>query len=117
MIEIIEHSFTSPEILALLVCVVALLFCSGFISGSETALFSLSPSDMDDIQEKAKERHSGAEAVVDLVGNSEYTLATILMLNNLVNILITLLLTRIIDRTMEFASPVAEFVFVSAAVL
>ena len=74
MIEIIEHSFTSPGVLALLICVVALLFCSGFISGSETALFSLSPSDMDDIQQKAKDRHAGAEAVVDLVGNSEYTL-------------------------------------------
>ena len=116
MIEIIEHSFSSPGVLALLVCVVALLFCSGFISGSETALFSLSPSDMDDIQQKAKDRHAGAEAVVDLVGNSEYTLATILMLNNLVNILITLLLTRVIDRTIEFASSVAEFVFVSVFV-
>ena len=116
MIEIIEHSFASPEILILLICVVVLLCCSGFISGSETALFSLSPSDLDKVKERAKERHSGAEAVLDLVGNSEYTLATILMLNNMVNILITLLSTRIIDRTMEFSSAAAEFAFVSVFV-
>ena len=116
MIEIIEHSFASPEILISLVLVVLLLLCSGFISGSETAIFSLSPSDIDIVKQRAKERARGAEAVLDLIAEREYTLATILMLNNMVNILITLLSTRIIDSTMEFSSAGAEFVFVSVIV-
>ncbi|MBQ8864183.1 MAG: gliding motility-associated protein GldE [Rikenellaceae bacterium] len=116
LIEIIEHSFASPEILISLVLVVLLLLCSGFISGSETAIFSLSPSDIDIVKQRAKERARGAEAVLDLIAEREYTLATILMLNNMVNILITLLSTRIIDSTMEFSSAGAEFVFVSVIV-
>ena len=86
MIEIVSGAFATPEIIISLVCVVLLLMCSGFISGSETAIFSLGPADIDKVKEKLKERPLGASAVLDLINDREYTLATILMLNNMVNI-------------------------------
>ena len=91
--------------------------CSGFISGSETAIFSLGPADIDKVKTRAKEQRSvGAEAVLDLINDREYTLATILTLNNMVNILITLLCSHIIINTLNFNSVVAEFLFISVFV-
>ena len=116
MIELVPNGFASVEIIISLVCVVLLLLCSGFISGSETAIFSLSPADIDKVRTSAKERNMGAAAVLDLIYDSEYTLATILMLNNMVNILITLLSTRIIFSTLSFSSATVEFLFTSVFV-
>ncbi len=117
MIEVIPGAFASVEIIASLIGVVVLLLCSGFISGSETAIFSLGPADIDKVKSRAKEHRSlGAEAVLDLINERDYTLATILMLNNMVNILITLLTSHIIIDTLRFESAVAEFLFISVFV-
>ena len=116
MIEIVSGAFATPEIIISLVCVVLLLMCSGFISGSETAIFSLGPADIDKVKEKLKERPLGASAVLDLINDREYTLATILMLNNMVNILITLLTSHIIVKTLNFQSEIWEFLFISVFV-
>ena len=116
MIEIVSGAFATPEIIISLVCVVLLLMCSGFISGNETAIFSLGPADIDKVKEKLKERPLGASAVLDLINDREYTLATILMLNNMVNILITLLTSHIIVKTLNFQSEIWEFLFISVFV-
>ncbi len=117
MIEVIPGAFASVEIISSLIGVFVLLMCSGFISGSETAIFSLGPADIDKVKTRAKEQRSvGAEAVLDLINDREYTLATILTLNNMVNILITLLCSHIIINTLNFNSVVAEFLFISVFV-
>ena len=82
--------FTAPSVgvLVALVVACALLFCSGFVSASEIAFFSLSPTDLNEIDE--------SEGVSDriisrLLGKSQKLLATILISNNFVNITITVL--------------------------
>lgn len=80
---------------------------SAFVSGSETAFFSLSPSDVDSI------RHSDSasdRAIVRLLGQQDYFLATILITNNLVNICIVVVSDNIINLLVAFHSPGLEFV-------
>lgn len=86
--------------------IVALLCCSALASGSETALFSLSPSQLDKVR-----KHPTAvnRAIMKLLSNQDRLLATILIMNNLVNILIISLCNNLIDRLVEFHSVGWEF--------
>lgn len=61
--------------------IAGLLFLSGLISGSEVAFFSLS---RDEINKEGK----NGKRIADLLGNPRRLLATILILNNLVNLFI-----------------------------
>lgn len=65
-----------------------LLLCSALISGAEVALFSLSPTDIDELKE---ENSATSNLLVKLVENPKKLLATVLIANNLVNISIVLL--------------------------
>jgi gliding motility-associated protein GldE len=97
----------------MLIGLAGLILCSAFASASETALFSLKPTD----REALEEQDPAAAARIDrLLDDREYTLATILILNNTVNICIVLLSALIIDRTIEFSSAVWAFVFTSVIV-
>ena len=62
-----------------------LLGCSALISGAETALFSLSSTELE--EEEAKDSSS---IIVQLLKRPQKLLATILIANNLVNISIVL---------------------------
>lgn len=65
-----------------------LLLCSAIISGSEVALFSLSPTEIDEL----KEDHNYANNLIaKMVENPKKLLATVLIANNLVNISIVLI--------------------------
>ncbi len=90
---------------------VLLLLCSGFVSASEIAFFSLSPANLDEIEE---EKHPADSKIKKLRGNSERLLATILICNNFVNIAIIILLDYFISRIVDFGgSQVWEFVFIT----
>ena len=65
-----------------LLLALALLYTSGFVSASEIAFFSLSPSDLNDIEE---ENHPSDSKIKALLDDSERLLATILISNNFVN--------------------------------
>ncbi|MFC2761842.1 MAG: DUF21 domain-containing protein, partial [Prevotella denticola] len=65
-----------------------LLFVSGFASGSEIAFFSLSPTDLADLNSEKSQRDRSIQM---LRNDSERTLATILILNNFVNVTIIML--------------------------
>ena len=91
---------------AMLVVTLCLLTVSALVSGSETAFFSLSHNDIQQI----RQRHSAAsEAVLRLLSDVELLLATILVVNNLVNICIVILTANIIDATFTFLR--FEFLF------
>ena len=64
-----------------------LLICSALISGTEVAFFSLSKTDIDTLEEES----NGESVVVELIKKPRKLLATILIANNFVNILIVLL--------------------------
>lgn len=83
-----------------------LLLVSALVSGSETAFFSLSGNDVRKIR-----RHDTpvCRRMLDLLGKADLLLATILVVNNLVNIGIVILSSEIIDSLFTFAR--FEFLF------
>ncbi|MBQ8937115.1 MAG: DUF21 domain-containing protein, partial [Bacteroidaceae bacterium] len=84
-----------------------LLLCSAFVSGSEIAFFSLSPADMNELEER---RTSADRRVLQLLQDSERLLATILCSNNFVNVAIIMLLTFFFNQTVDFGwNTVLEF--------
>ena len=94
-------------------CIVSLclLMVSALVSGAETSFFSLSHNDV----RRIRERHSASsEGVFKLLGNVELLLATILVVNNLVNICIVILTSNVIDATFTFLR--FEFLFKSVLV-
>ena len=100
---------TWPAIVSI-VCAVLLLFASGFASGSEIAYFSLSPSDLSEIEE---EKYPADKKIQTLLEDKERLLATILISNNAVNVTIILLCNYFFMKVFEFLSPLAEFVIIT----
>ena len=91
-----------------MLCAVTLgLLCvSALVSGAETSFFSLSHND---IRRLRKRTTASAEAVLRLLTNVDLLLATILVVNNLVNICIVILTAGIIDSVFTFLR--FEFLF------
>ena len=86
-----------------LVLAFALLFVSGFASGSEIAFFSLTPNDENELEE---EKAASDSKIIALRNDSERTLATILITNNLVNVTIIMLLNYFFARVVDFGNAV-----------
>ncbi len=83
-----------------------LLCISALVSGAETSFFSLTHND---IHELKKNPSGAAAAVLRLLGDVDFLLATILVVNNLVNICIVILTSNIIDTIFTFTR--FEFLF------
>ena len=83
---------------ALLLAVVCLLL-SAYISSSETAFFALTPKDKEILSEN-EDMRSGQ--VLKLLNDPNRLLATILITNNFVNIVITLLLAFFTNQVFDF---------------
>ena len=79
--------------------VLLLLLCSGFVSASEIAFFSLNPNDRNAIDER---KHKADAKVASLLDDSERLLATILISNNLVNVAVIIILYFCFDKTIDF---------------
>lgn len=76
-----------------------LLFFSGFASASEIAFFSLSPSDLNELDPE----HDRIDRKIQLLrDDSERTLATILITNNLVNVTIIMLCNYVFASVVDF---------------
>lgn len=97
-----EVHFITPTIevwISTLITIVLILL-SGFASGSEIAFFSLSPSDLNALDEdNAKDKK-----VIMLREDSERTLATILITNNFVNVMIIMLCNYIFGSIIDFGN-------------
>ena len=96
-----------------IVLIVVLLCCSALASGSETALFSLSPAQLDHIRRNQTGTNG---AIMRLLSDQDRLLATILILNNLVNIFIIALCNNLINNLVEFHSTGWEFAIKTVAV-
>ena len=79
--------------------VLVLLLCSGFVSASEIAFFSLNPTDRSTIDE---EKHPADRKVAALLDDSERLLATILISNNLVKVAVIIILDFCFVKTIDF---------------
>ena len=88
---------TGAIIAGVLACV--LLIFSGYASGSEIAFFSLSPNDLNDLNE---EKSDVDRKIQELREDSESTLSTILITNNLVNVTIIMLCNYFFAHVVDF---------------
>lgn len=94
-----------------LVLAIMLLYASGFVSASEIAFFSLSPSDMNAIE---KEEHPSDKRIQNLLQDSERLLATILISNNFVNVTIIMLCNYFFASVVDFGDAVIlEFILIT----
>lgn len=105
--------FVAPTVgvVAALVVAFLLLFCSGFVSASEIAFFSLTPSELNEIEQG----QSVSDRIINkLLSKSQKLLATILISNNFVNITITILGNYAMLAMFDFGGIVwLEFLFIS----
>ena len=104
---------SAPDAGAVIAIVLAmlLLYASGFVSASEIAFFSLTPSDLSDIEE---EKHSSDTRIKSLLADSERLLATILISNNFVNVMIIMLCNYFFASVIDFGgSRLLEFLVIT----
>ena len=100
---LVLKSLTIGPVVALVVAAIGLCF-SAFNSGAEIAFFSLSRDQINSIADQRKR-----ERVEQLLAAPERLLATILIGNNLVNIMVIVVLNYAMNRMFDFSSPVVSF--------
>jgi len=98
--DIVFHTLDISTIISLLVMVL-LLFCSALISGSEVALFSLSPQQISGIEAEENQKN---RRLLKLLRMPEELLATILIGNNFVNVGIVILSSFITNSIVDFSN-------------
>ena len=104
------YSPSAGAIVAIILAVL-LLLASGFVSASEIAFFSLSPTDLNDIEE---ENHSSDKRIQSLLKDSEMLLATILISNNFVNVTIIMLCNYFFANVIDFGTSIfLEFLVIT----
>lgn len=103
------HPIDTSVVVAFL-SAVSLLILSGFASASEIAFFSLSPTDIESLE---PEKNVSDRLIKELRDDSERTLATILITNNLVNVAIIMLCNYIFARLFSFGEEWLQFLCVT----
>jgi len=99
---------SSSGLIAGIFAVIILLACSAAASASETAFFSLSPSQLNEIRSS---KTAVDKRIVHLLENSKLLLATILIANNLVNVGIVIISTFLANKYLDFSSsPLLGFI-------
>lgn len=104
----------SQGIVLAAILALGLICISAFASGSEIAFFSLSPADVSELEE---ERDASDKKIKMLRDDSERTLATILITNNFVNVMIVMLTSRIFVGIVHFGPKAYWLQFLSTTVL
>ena len=100
----------SPSILVSILLALFLILLSGFASASEIAFFSLSPADLEAMD---PDKNPLDMLVQKLRDDSERTLATILITNNLVNVTIIMLCNYIFNSLFTFGEEWLQFLCVT----
>ena len=104
---IINESINIANVIIFGIIAVVLLTLSAMASGSEVAFFSLTRSDIDELESRSD---IAAKRVIELLSNSDRLLATILVANNMVNICLVIVVTQLVGEIFIF-SGIWEFVF------
>ena len=104
---IIKESIDIASVVLFGVVALVLLALSAMASGSEVAFFSLSRTDIDELESSSD---ISSKRVLELLDNPDRLLATILVTNNMVNICLVIVVTQLVGEIFIF-SGVWEFVF------
>ena len=104
--------FNAPSAGSVIAMLTALLLLvlSGFVSASETSFFSLSPEELKHISDDDSPRCRKAAV---LLSDSERLLATILTVNNLVNVAIILLLNLALSQMIHIEAEWLKFLLLT----
>ncbi len=98
-----------PATAVVLVVILLLLVVSAAMSASEVALFSLTPTQLRDVQERGG---ASGHRVMDLLSKPRRLLATILIANNFVNVGVVILSTVAISDLLDLSLLPTYMVFV-----
>ena len=104
---IIKESIDIASVVLFGVVALVLLALSAMASGSEVAFFSLSRTEIDELESSSD---ISSKRVLELLDNPDRLLATILVTNNMVNICLVIVGTQLVGEIFIF-SGVWEFVF------
>ena len=113
LVDISSYISVNPVDFSVVVAIlfaVFLLLLSAFASASEIAFFSLSPADVDALD---PDKRPSDQLIRQLREDSERTLATILITNNLVNVAIIMLCNYIFDSLFDFKVEWLQFLCVT----
>lgn len=100
----VTPDFGTGQIIALAIALLC-LFLSGFVSGSEMAFFSLTQSQCDEIEDTPS-----GKRIIQLLGEPQRLLATVLIANNLVNVTIVVLCNFALGPVFDGMSPLLSFI-------
>ncbi|MBC8265992.1 MAG: gliding motility-associated protein GldE [Flavobacteriales bacterium] len=89
----------SFDIVLIFLVIIFLLLCSALISGAEVSYFSLTPKDLEQLSEDKSKK---AKSVLTLLKKPNKLLATILIVNNFINITIIILTTYFTSSIFNF---------------
>ena len=104
---VVNQSIDIANAIVLGIGAIVLLILSAMASGSEVAFFSLTRTDLEELESRTD---IAAKRVLDLLSNRDRLLATILVANNMVNICLVIVVTQLVGEIFIF-SGVWEFVF------
>ena len=114
LVQITEASLPADYLIINGVIMLLLIFMSALISGSEVAFFSLSAEDL----ERCREEPSPANnRIIKLVGDRRRLLATILIMNNLINVAIVTLATFFTWRLVGTKEPEEVVIGIMTAIV
>ena len=104
---VVNSSIDIANAIVLGIGAIVLLLLSAMASGSEVAFFSLTRSDIEELESRSD---IAAKRVLELLSNRDRLLATILVANNMVNICLVIVVTQLVGEIFIF-SGIWEFVF------
>ena len=111
-----DVDLTMPSVSAVIAAVIAvlLLLCSAFASGSEIAFFSLTRENLDEMSESKSAKD---KRVIELLKDPEKLLATILIVNDFVNVGVVMMLNFFFMEVLHFAEGAEWLKFLLLTVL
>lgn len=115
-VQLTGVTFSAPSASAVVAACIAalLLLCSAFASGSEIAFFSLTRENLD---EMAESKSSRDKRIIDLLKDPEKLLATILIVNDFVNVGVVMLLNFFFMQVLDFGEGAEWLEFLLMTVL
>ncbi len=99
-----------------LVILLVLLVASGFISGAEASIFSLSPAHREEMESRRGQEPCYA-VMLRMLADPNRMLATILIANNAVNVAIVLVSTYVTDTIVDFADTPGWGFFIKTVII
>lgn len=114
LVHILQNQVTITYVLVNALVFVFLIIMSALISGSEVAFFSLSTDDVQGCKENPDAKNS---AILKLLGKRRMLLATILIMNNLLNVAIVTLATFFTWQLVGTKTPEKTVVVILTAIV